>query len=74
MLGEISDTVQIRAHGMRRVVAELHVFQHALTQGGMRQRMVLMSRLLPYSEEIIAAQHHATLLTEGVIVIQRGQE
>jgi len=27
---EISDTVQIRANSMRRVVAELHVFQHAL--------------------------------------------
>src|SRR5437016_11146291 len=34
MLGEIGDTVQIRAHGMRRVVAELQIFQHALTQGG----------------------------------------
>ena len=27
---EIRDTVQIRANGMLRVVAELHVFQHAL--------------------------------------------
>ena len=31
---KISATVQIRAHGMRREVAELHVFHHALTHGG----------------------------------------
>ena len=30
---EISDTVQIRANGLLRVVAELQIFQHALTQG-----------------------------------------
>ena len=27
---EISDTVQIRANGLLRVVAELQIFQHAL--------------------------------------------
>src|SRR4029453_14328728 len=34
MLGEISDTVQIRAHGMLRVVPELQVFPHALAEWG----------------------------------------
>src|SRR5215510_15831892 len=34
MLDEISHTVQIRAHGMRRVVAELQVFPHALAEWG----------------------------------------
>jgi hypothetical protein len=33
MLGEIGDTAQIRTNGMLRVVAELQIFQHALTQG-----------------------------------------
>ena len=32
MLGEIGDTAQIRASGMLRVVAELQIFEHALTQ------------------------------------------
>src|SRR5215475_7820687 len=34
MLGEIRDTVQIRAHGMRRVVPKLQVFPHALAEWG----------------------------------------
>ena len=34
MLGEISDTVQRRAHGMLRVVPELQVFPHTLAEWG----------------------------------------
>ena len=34
MLGEISDTVQIRVHGMLRIVPELQVFPHALAEWG----------------------------------------
>src|SRR5262245_51503549 len=33
MLGKVSDTAEVTAHGMGGVVAELQVFQHALAQG-----------------------------------------
>ena len=33
MLGEIGDTAQVAVNGERGVVAELQIFQHALTQG-----------------------------------------